>query len=290
VRIAFAGAVEEVPPGEHFDVLLAPTLPWLPDVLRRAGSVRWIHFLSAGVDKIWELDFDKQAVLMTKSSGVHGPAMSEFAIGAILFFAKQFGRFWEQSREHVWQRAWLDELTGRTVTVLGLGHVGQAVAQRAAAFGMHVTGMDQSPRAVPGVQRVYAIDSLGDALSEADYVVVCLPLTSATRGLIDREAIGRIRRGGVLVDISRGGVVCQDAVLEALDAGQLSGAALDVFEEEPLPADSPLWGRPDVLLTPHVAGTTPRYLQRALDVFLANAERLLRGEPPLTPVDVAAGY
>jgi phosphoglycerate dehydrogenase-like enzyme len=286
----FAGAAGQVPGGAVFDAVITPTVSWLPEVLDRVHGVRWIHFLSAGVEKIWDMNFDKQSILMTKSSGVHSRPMSEFAIGAMLYFAKQFGRFSDQSRERIWERVWLDELTGRTLAVLGLGHVGQAVAERALAFGMKVVGTVNSSRSIPGVDRVFAAEATGEALHEADYLAVCLPLTSSTRGLVDRRALWRLRRGAVLVDISRGGVVSESAVLEALDAGQLSGAALDVFETQPLETTSRLWGRPDVLLTPHVSGTTPHYLDRALDLFLANAERLIAGVAPITPVDIVQGY
>jgi phosphoglycerate dehydrogenase-like enzyme len=288
--ISFAGAADEVPADSCFDVIITPTLDWLPEVLNRVNGLRWIHFLSAGVEKIWQMDFDKHSILLTKSSGIHGRPMSEFAIGAMLYFAKQFGRFSEQSRRHIWDRVWLEELTGRNLTVLGLGHVGQAVAARAQMFGMRVVGTVNSPRTIPNVDQVFPTHALGDALNDADYLVVCLPLTTLTRGLVDRAALSRLRPGAVLVDISRGGVVCETAVLDALDVGHLSGAALDVFEKQPLDPKSPLWGRSDLLLTPHVSGSTPHYLNRALEVFLANAKKLLAGERPMTPVDVVLGY
>jgi phosphoglycerate dehydrogenase-like enzyme len=289
-EVFFAGTADQVPVGAKFDALIAPTVSWLPEVLERIQGVDWIHFLSAGVEKIWDMDFDKQSILMTKSSGVHGRPMSEFAIGAMLYFAKQFGRFSEQSRQHVWERGWLDELTGRRLAVLGLGHVGQAVAERAKMFGMRVVGTVNSPRTIAVADHVFPTEALREALQGADYLCICLPLTPSTRGLVDHAALSQLRRGAVVVDISRGGVMCQSAVLQALDAGHLSGAALDVFENEPLETTSPLWGRPDLLLTPHVSGTTPHYVDRALDVFLTNAERLLAGETPATPIDVVRGY
>ncbi len=288
--IDFAGCVEDVIPGRSYDAVIAPTLPWLADALSLLKGYRWVHFLSAGVEKIWEMDFNKASVTLTKSSGVHGAPMSEYAIGAMLYFAKQFGLFDEQARRAEWKRAWLDELTGRQVTILGLGHVGKALAQRAKAFDMKVVGTLRHIREVPHVDRVVAMEEIGQELSRTDYLVVCLPLTPETRGLVDGAFLSGLRPGAVLVDISRGGVVQGDAVLSALEDGRLKGAALDVFEQQPLPEESPLWNHDKVLITPHVSGTTPFYLERALDVFHANAQALLSGQDPVTPVNREAGY
>jgi phosphoglycerate dehydrogenase-like enzyme len=290
VEIIYISSPTEIQPGTSVDVVITPTLPWLPQLLQRLDSYRWIHFLSAGVEKIWQMDFDKHQPLLTKSSGVHGPAMSEYAIGAMLYFAKQFGRFHDQSQQHLWQRTWLDELTGKTLAILGLGHIGQTLAQRAQVFGMTVWGTLNHPRPIPGVDRVMTTAQLYPLLGEVDYLVVCLPLTPATQNLINTDFLQRLKPGAILVDISRGGIVAATAVLHALDNGPLKGAALDVFEHQPLPPDSPLWNRPDILLTPHVSGTTPYYLTRALDIFLQNAEQLALGNPPLTPVNIADGY
>ncbi|TVP62564.1 MAG: D-2-hydroxyacid dehydrogenase [Leptolyngbya sp. LCM1.Bin17] len=274
----------------HFDAVITPTLPWLPDLLHRLDSYRWLHFLSAGVEKIWPMDFDKHNVLLTKSSGVHGPAMSEYALGAMLYFAKQFGRFHDQSQQRQWQRTWLDELTGSTVAILGLGHIGQTIAQRAKAFDMTVWGTLNHPRPMPQVDQVFSHDQLYAQLPEVDYLVVCLPLTPTTHNLVNQDVLAQLKPGAVLIDISRGGIVSASAVLQALDSGVLKGAALDVFEHQPLPETSPLWARSDILLTPHVSGTTPYYLERALDIFIQNAQQLALGQAPITPVDVAAGY
>lgn len=288
--ITFAGSAAEVPEGASFDAVIAPTLPWLPEALARLAEYRWIHFLSAGVEKIWAMDFDKTRPLMTKSSGVHGAPMSEYAIGAMLHFTKQFGRFHDQARRAEWQRTWLDELTGKQLTVLGLGHIGQNLARRAKAFDMQVAGTLKHLRPVAQVDRVVALEEIAPELARTDFLVCCLPLTGETQGLVDEKFLARLKPGAVLIDISRGGVVKGDAVIQALDAGILKGAALDVFEQQPLPANSPLWKRDDVLITPHVSGTTPHYLERALGVFLANQQAIGAGQGPVTPVSLEGGY
>lgn len=289
-EIVFAGSVEAVPNHAAFDVVITPTLPWLPAALAKLDGYRWLHFLSAGVEKIWEMDFDKTGTLMTKSSGVHGAPMSEYAIGAMLYFTKQFGRFHDQARQAIWERTWLGELSGCQLTVLGLGHIGQSLARRAKAFDMQVVGTQRTPRAIEGVDRVVALEEIGAELAQTDFLVVCLPLTDATRGVVNDQLLAQLKPGAVLVDISRGGVVSGEALLRALDNGTLKGAALDVFEQQPLPAASPLWKRSDVLITPHVSGTTPFYLERALDVFVDNLRAYQQGQPFTTAVSIDAGY
>lgn len=290
LEILFAGSVESVPLHTDIDIVITPTLPWLPEALDRLASYHWLHFLSSGVEKIWTMNFDKSSITMTKSSGVHGEPMSEYAIGAMLYFTKQFDRFHEQASKAQWQRGWLGELTGSQLTVLGLGHIGKCLAKRAKAFNMHVVGTQRRPREIPCVDRVVALQDIGSELVRTDFLVVCLPLTDATRGLVDDAFLTQIKPGAVLIDISRGGVVRSEALLRALDTGTLKGAALDVFEQQPLPPESPLWKRSELLITPHVSGTTEFYLERALGVFIDNVHAYQQGRSLITEVNVDAGY
>lgn len=288
--VHFASSPVDVVPGTPADAVIAPTVAWLPEVLARLNGVHWIHFLSAGVERAWTMDIDWSTYTITKSSGVHAAPMSEYALGAMLYFAKQFDRFAEQSRRMAWERAWLDELTGRTLVILGMGSVGTAVAERAKVFGMRVIGVARTARSHGTFGQISGLQELPTLLGKADYVVVTLPLTAETAGLVGTSFFAALRPGAVLVDMSRGGVTWEAALIAALDSGTLRGAALDVFEREPLPEDSPLWNRPNVLLTPHVAGTTPHYLERALEIFMENAAHIRRGETPTTPVDTTHGY
>src|SRR5690606_21817966 len=195
------GCVGEIADNAEFDVVITPTLPWLPEALARLASYRWIHFLSAGVEKIWEMDFDMTRPLMTKSSGVHGAPMSEYAIGAMLYFIKQFGRFHQQSRHREWQRTWLDELAGKQLTVLGLGHIGQSLARRAKSFDMVVAGTLRQLRPLDNVDRVVSLEEIDGELAVTDFLVCCLPLTAATRGLVNAELLNKLKPGAVLIDI-----------------------------------------------------------------------------------------
>lgn len=290
VTVHFASSPDDVTPGTPVEAVIAPTVAWLPEVLERLHGVQWIHFLSAGVEKIWSMDVDWSTYTITKSSGVHAAPMSEYALGAMLYFAKQFDRFTEQSRRTAWDRAWLDELTGRELVVLGMGGVGAAVAERARVFGMSVRGVARSARSDGTLGPIFGLEDLPVLLENADYVVVTLPLTAETAGLVGTSFFAALKTRAVLVDMSRGGVTSEAALIAALDDGTLRGAAIDVFETEPLPENSPLWNRPNVLLTPHVSGTTPHYLERALEIFLQNAAHIRSGETPTTPVDTTHGY
>lgn len=289
VEVTCASAPEEVPQ-QRFEAIITPTLPWLPQTMARVQGLEWVHFLSAGVEKIWNMPVDWSTLTLSKSSGIHGPQMSEYAIGALLHFAKGFDRFIEQSRARQWQRFWLDELTGQTLMVLGGGAVGKMVGQRARTFGMQVIAVKRRPDAQDWADMTVDFQTARTQLNAVNALVVCVPLTKETRGMVDHALLSALAPGAVLVDISRGGVVLGDAVADLLDAGHLRGAALDVFETQPLPESSRLWKRPDVLLTPHVSGTSPHYLDRALSVFLANARALQTGQPLITPVDQMSRY
>lgn len=287
--VSFASSPDDVEDGALSDVVIAPTVPWLADVLHKLPALRWVHFLSAGVEKIWAMDFDWSELMLTKSSGVHAAPMSEYALGAMLYFAKQFYRFTEQSQNKVWQREWLSELADRQLVVVGMGSVGTAVAERARAFGMNVSGVARTPR-TEGPHVIGGLDALPDMVRDADYVVVSLPLTPSTAGLLGEEFFKNLKPGAILVDMSRGGVVSAKALVQALDDGTVAGAALDVFEQEPLPQDSPLWNRSRILITPHVAGTTPHYIERALQIFVQNASAYRVGQRLATKVDLESGY
>ncbi len=288
-EVVCASAPDEVPQ-QMFDAVITSTLPWLPQAMARVQGCQWVHFLSAGVEKIWDQPVDWSGLTLTKSSGIHGPQMSEYAIGALLHFAKRFDSFIEFSRARQWQRFWLDELTGQTLMVLGGGSIGALIGERARTFGMRVISVKRRAETQVWADLTVDFDSARAHLGTVNALVVCVPLTDQTRGMVGSGLLSALAPGAVLVDISRGGVVQGDAVADLLDSGHLRGAALDVFETQPLPESSRLWNRPDVLVTPHVSGTSPHYLDRALQSFIDNAELWQKGLPMKTPVDQLARY
>ena len=269
-----------------------------PDRLAEAPELRWIQSWSAGVD--WLLEDGRPAELptglqVTSASGVHAVPIAEHVFAVLLALGRGLPQALAAQDEARWARddeVARFELEGRRMVLLGLGEIGARVAQVAGAFGMLVTAVRHHPDegGAPGVARVVGTDALLDVLPAADVLVVTVPLTDATRGLVGAGAIAALPRHAIVVNVGRGGVVDQDALAAAVAGGRLGGAGLDVFWEEPLPADSPLWGLDGVIVTPHTAGHTPHYADRALAIFLDNLARYRRGEPLRHAVDLGAGY
>lgn len=286
----FASNPEEASQRAGASIVIAPTVPWLPAALSTQSEVRWIHFLSAGVDSIWAMDFDKDQYLLSKSSGVHAATITEFVLGAILYVLKSFETFSRQQRARIWNRFWLDECQGKTLGILGVGAIGKRLALQAGGLGMRVVGMATSDRPIDGVDEVYGPEGLHDVLAQSDFVVVLLPLTNRTQRVINAAALKSIKSSAWLINVARGEVIDEDALIIALKTQQIGGAVLDVFEEEPLSTASPLWSLDNVLLTPHVAGTTQHYISRALDIFEANFREYQAGRPLITPVDIERRY
>ena len=272
------------------DAIFGNAQPWIADLVRARPSIRWIHLISAGADRLLELDLPFDRLRVSKSSGVHSASIPEFVIGAALYFTKGFDRFAAQQRRGEWQRAEMGGLEGATLGIVGLGTIGTALARKAKAFDMRVIGSKRHPCAVDGVDRVVGPDGTREVMAAADVVAVILPLTPSTRGLVDRRAIEATKPGAVFVNVGRGQVVDEAALTEALRAGRLRGAVLDVFDEEPLPASSPLWAMENVLITPHVSGSTPTYMRKAVEVFGTNVRALAEDGSLRTPVQHELGY
>ena len=258
----------------------------LVETLRSAPRVRWVQARSAGAgeqlgDAIALDPARLRDVAVTSVSGIHAGPLAEFALLGLLAFAK---RLPELARDKA-GRAWPDVkptmrvLAGRTVLVVGLGEIGLEVARLAGAFGMHVVGVRRTAEAVPGVDEVATPDRLTELAARADALVVTLPLTEATTGLVDRGALAALRPGAVVVNVGRGAVIDEAALVGGLRDGRLAGAALDVFAQEPLPPDSPLWSLDNVILSPHVAARTDDEDANAVALFADNLRRHLDGAP-----------
>ncbi len=263
----------------------------VPDAwVERAPRLRWVHVTSAGVDHLLGGALWRSAVLITNSRGIHATPLAEHVLGWLLMFARNLHVHVEHQRQRRWQRDEGGQLAGSTVGVLGLGAVGQEVARLCKACGAQVWGMRRRPRPTPHVDRVVGPEGLQEVLRRSDYVVLTLPLVPSTRGLVGREQLEWMKPGAVLVNVGRGGLVDEAALVEALQEGRLRGAALDTFAFEPLPPESPLWGLPNVLLSPHVAGSFRGYMDRVVELFCDNLKRYVAGEPLRNVVDREAGY
>jgi D-2-hydroxyacid dehydrogenase (NADP+) len=216
--------------------------------------------------------------------------MAEFAIAMLLALAYRVPDYVTQQRAHLWKPRLPRALAGSTACVLGLGTIGQSIGRRAAALGMRVTGVRRSGAPVEGVDLVASTAQRLDAIAGADALIVVTPLTAETRGIVGPRELDALRHPALLVDVSRGGVTDIGAVVRALDDGKLAGAAIDVFEREPLPDDSPLWDQSGLLLTPHTAGNSRTYVSRWAANLAANLAALDRGGPLTNVVDRSLGY
>jgi glyoxylate/hydroxypyruvate reductase A len=262
---------------------LAPTLASRP-------RLRWIQATSAGVGGLAaRVGLTSSHVAVTTASGVHARPLAEFALLAMLMFGKDALRLGREQREHRWERYAGEELAGKTVCVVGLGQIGREVARLARAFDARTVGTvrelgSRRPEDLH-VERLEPTEGLDDLLTEADVLVLAAPHTPLTHRLIDARRLALLKPGAILVNIARGDVVDQSALIEALRSGHLRGAALDVFEQEPLPRDSPLWDLPNVFVSPHSASTVAKENERIVDLFCENIRRYLDGRPLLNLLD-----
>jgi phosphoglycerate dehydrogenase-like enzyme len=255
-----------------------------------ATRLRLFQMMGAGVDALLPAPDLPASVRIANARGIHGPHMSEFALGMMLALAKRVPRALEQSRAHQWKQYQVDTVAGRTLGILGLGAIGVAVAEKAVALGMRVIGTQRDPKPTPPVAEIFGTDQTERVMRESDHLVVLLPLTPETRGSIGARELAWLRPSACLVNLARGGIVDENALTDALRAGRLAGAAIDVFAEEPLPETSPLWNAPNAILTPHVAGLGPGYMERLTEIFAENLDRLEQGRPLRNEVDRARGY
>ncbi|HEX2188153.1 MAG TPA: D-2-hydroxyacid dehydrogenase [Longimicrobiaceae bacterium] len=274
-----------------------------PELLRAAtgppeGRLRWAHSGAAGVGGSLHPEMLRSEVVLTNSAGIHAEPIADTVLAMALHFARGLDFAVRAQAERRWDKTpWeapdapVRELGELTVGVLGLGGIGRAVARSFAALGARVLATRRGDAPGPdGVETLRGSDALGRLLERSDVLVVAVPDTPATRGMLGRAELERLPRGATLVNVARGRVVDEEALVEALREGRLRGAALDVFTREPLSADSPLWDLPNVLVTPHVSGTSHRFWRRETDLVVENLRRYLAGEPLLNVVDKRAGY
>lgn len=282
----------------------------LPADLSGAPRLKWVQLHTAGIDHLLDHPLMKSDVLLTTASGIHATPIAEYVFASILAFNRRVPQMLYYQRRREWPQGRWDlfarpKLRGSTLGIVGYGSIGREVGRIARCFGMRVVATKRSTSqmrdggyAVAGIEdregllpdEVFPPERLSEMLSLCDYVVVAVPLTPETRKLIGEAELRAMKPGAYLVNISRGGTVDEAALIRALREGWIAGAGLDVFEEEPLPSDSPLYDLENVILSPHVSGFTLRYNERSADLFAENLRRYLAGEPLLNLVDKAKGY
>lgn len=257
------------------------------DLFLAAKKLKWVQSPSSGINYYLAIpEFVASDVLLTSASGTHGPCLAESTFGMILGVKRQIINSAIAQQKHEWVarqvRPCMFELTGSTMGIVGFGQVGRAIAKRAVAFDMRVIAVDLIPQNKPeAVAELWSLDRLGDLLGQSDFVVVTVPYTPETDDMIGAAQIAQMKDGAMLLGMSRGHIINEEALLAALKSGKLGAAALDVFSQEPLPADSPLWDAPNLLITPHAAGGTQREAEYIMDIFNENLERFIKGKLPL---------
>ena len=250
-------------------------------LLEHAESLRLFACVYAGTSHL-DLDpFRERGVAVTNASGVHRPNISEYVVGALVSMARDFRRATRQQDRREWRAYPTRELSDSTVTVVGLGAIGEAIVDRLEPFGVETLGVRYSPEKGGPTDEVFGFDGIHEALARTDHLVLACPLTDETEGLVDAEAFRTLPPEATLVNIARGGVVDTDALVTALQRNFVRSAFLDVTDPEPLPEDHPLWEFEDVHITPHNAGHTPKYFARVADILAGNVERLEAGEDDL---------
>ena len=263
--------------GESYTAQFVETVLKIP-------AVRWAHTEDAGTDGLFYDTMRARGVTVTHSPGTNAIEVAEFAFGQILWSAKRLGAFRDNQRAHRWQLLGLESLSDKTMLVIGLGAIGREVAKFAKAFGMRVLGIRQSPTAVANVDQQGTLAELSLLLPEADFVVLAVPLTDQTRELIGARALACMKPTATLINVARGAVVNVQALKEALQAGTIRQACLDVLPTEPWPANDDLWDVPNLFLTPHNAWSSLMYLPRVADLWLENLQRYVSGHDLLHQV------
>jgi len=270
------------------------SLSLIRDVFLMSPHVRWIHSRSAGLERTLFPELIASDVIMTNGSGVFSPSLGEFALAAILYFAKDFRRMIRNQMAARWEPFDILPISGQTVGIVGYGDIGRAVASRVRAMGMNVLAVkrhaSEQNNPDPFAQRIYTPDQRLAMLPQCDYVVVAAPLNAETVDLISAAEFAAMKPSAVIINVGRGPVINERAMINALSHHKIKGAALDVFDEEPLPANHPFYKLENVLLSPHCADHTPDWLDNAMRFFLSQFEKFRHGETLLNVVDKKLGY
>ncbi len=256
----------------------------------RARALEWIHVAGAGVDAVMASEIASSNVVVTNARGVFNQAIAETVVGMMLVFAKDMIATLSLQSQRIWLHRDTEMLAGQTALIIGAGGIGRAIGRAAASLGVEVIGMATSERQDKDFGLVRSTDDLELLLPHADFVILVLPLTVHTRGIIGVEQLRLMKTSARLINVGRGQLVDEDALINSLQSGSLAGAALDVFQTEPLPLDSPLWTMPNVVVSPHMSADFHGWLEALADQFLENLDRWSTGQPLLNVVDKKLGY
>ena len=268
---------------------------WLSQAqISRASNLRWLQLSSAGVNSLLTPEIRERDLILTNARGIHAEPITEHMFGMLLMITRRLGEAWDRRKSGQWNSDGLGDrvtmLAGKTLGVLGVGAIGGQSAKVGQAFGMRVAGLRRGGAPHPHVDRMYTLDQTHAFLAACDVIMNTLPLTEQTRGFLGAEEFDAMKPGAILINTGRGATVDTDALIDALNAGKLGAALLDVTDPEPLPEGHPLWTTPNVFITPHYSGAHPEYGERADKIFLENLRRYLAGETLMNVVNKNEGY
>ena len=249
-----------------------------PDSFKNMPNLRWVQSLGTGMDGIIDSLDLADGVALSSMRGIHGPQVSELVFMFMLSLSRDYPQFVKNQSDHVWQRRPGIILQNKTIGLLGVGVISEALAKRCKAFEMEVVGISSTLRDLENFDRMVMRTNLLEVVAEFDFLVVLVPLNDDTRGLVDETIFAAMKNSAYFINVARGGVVDEDALLAALDNGEIAGVGLDVFEQEPLPIDSPLWDHPNLLLTPHIGGMVDVYVEQTTPILRHNIRAFLDGQ------------
>lgn len=272
------------------DVIVTMGITDIRQLYLKAPKLKWVHALTAGVEKLIFPEMQASDVILTNSRGIHGIPVSEHVFSLMLAFTRCLNLLIRQQMERKWKRVMPDEIHEKTIGIVGLGSIGREIAKRAKGLGMQVLATRRKISQEIFVDKMYSPDRLIEMLSLCDFVVIALPLTEDTKEMLRLEHFAAMKPSAYLINIARGGVIRQDDLVQALQEGLIKGAGLDVFETEPLSEESPLWDMPNVIISPHVAASSPYYLDRAIKSFADNLARFANGGEMFNIIDKQKGY
>ncbi len=288
-----AARVRECAPQADVIVNGTSNPPLLSAAVPPARKARWIHSLWTGVDNVLCPEIMASSLPLTNGRGVFRRPLAEWTIGAMLYFAYRMRRMIRQQQAGIWEAFTTEEIQGKTLGIVGFGGIGRTAAELARPFGMRIAALRRRPELFqkdPLIDQSFAPGQIDELMSTSDYLLLATPLTNETRGMIGAKQIAAMKPTGVLINVGRGAVVDEAALVQALEGGQIRGAALDVFAVEPLPAGHPFYKLENVLLSPHTADHVQDFIDLAVECFLENLRRFRAGEPLLNVVDKHAGY
>jgi phosphoglycerate dehydrogenase-like enzyme len=290
VREKYPGVAEFVTPGEatqrieEFSAVMTMDRKLPDDMLERGKGLEWVHVQSHGFYKALTPELKAHQATVTNARGAHPESVSEHIFGMLFGLVRHLREYARLQQEHRWERITMDTLFEKTLCIVGVGNIGSAVARRAKGFGMQVIGVDIVPVVCEALDELVGPREMDAAIARSDIVAICVPYTDETAGMFSRRRLQLLKPGAYLINIARGGIVDEEALLEMLQQGRISGAGFDVFETEPLPPESPLWDAPNLILLPHSASQTELSRRKLKEITMENIRRFLAGEPLLNVV------